>query len=54
MFHLPFRLSIITGGPDAQGPAAAFGSQRFPTRSLRSLENAAPDPCCFPGPDAGS
>jgi len=50
MFHLPFRLSIITGGPDAQGPAAAFGSQRFPIRSLRSLENIAPDPLLLSRP----
>ena len=49
---LPFRPSIITGGPAAQGPAA-YGSRVSPC-SLRSRSKPAPNPCCSPGPDAGS
>lgn len=50
---LPFRPSIITGGPPHKGPLRPTARSDFPSRSLRSLEITAPDPCCLPGPDAG-
>ena len=53
--EVPFAFPAIDHNRRAGRTRPRYGLRlaTFPIRSLRSLKNAAPEPCCFPGPDAG-